>query len=108
MVIDMSEQKLVTLLQLRQFLDGTQEVEFRGCGKDQDRYRHIEGVLRRFGYARLKRQDKGLLVRYLMRTTGYSRPSGLGRMTPILPSCVDDGVAQIFRGHRPAAFYREF
>ena len=36
MVIDMSEQKLVTLLQLRQFLDGTQEVEFRGCGKDQD------------------------------------------------------------------------
>ncbi len=69
----MSEQKLVTLSQLRQFLDGTQEVEFRGCGKDQDRYRHIEGVLRRFGYARLKRQDKGLLVRYLRRTTGYSR-----------------------------------
>lgn len=69
----MSEQKLVTLSQLRQFLDGTQEVEFRGCGKDQDRYRHIEGVVRRFGYARLKRQDKGLLVRYLMRTTGYSR-----------------------------------
>lgn len=69
----MSEQKLVTLLQLRQFLDGTQEVEFRGCGKDEDRYRQIEGVLRRFGYARLKRQDKGLLVRYLMRTTGYSR-----------------------------------
>ena len=70
----MSEQKLVALSQLRQFLDWTQEVEFRGCGKDQDRYRHIEGVLRRFGYARLKRQDKGLLVRYLMRTTGYSRP----------------------------------
>ena len=69
----MSEQKLVTLSQLRQFLDGTQEVEFSGCGKDQDRYRHIEGVLRRFGYARLQRQDKGLVVRYLMRTTGYSR-----------------------------------
>ena len=49
MVIDMSEQKLVTLSQLRQFLDGTQEVEFRGCGADQDRYRHIEAVLRRFG-----------------------------------------------------------
>jgi transposase InsO family protein len=73
MVIDMSEQKLVTLSQLRQFLDGTQEVEFRGCGKDPDRYRHIEGVLRRFGYARRKRADKGLLMRYLMRTTGYSR-----------------------------------
>jgi len=73
MVIDMSEQKLVSLPQLRQFLEGTTEVEFRGCGKDEDRYRHIEGVLRRFGYGRLKRADKGLVVRYLVRTTGYSR-----------------------------------
>jgi transposase InsO family protein len=73
MVIDMSEQKLVTLAQLRRFLDGTQEVEFRGCGRDVDRYRHIEAVLRRFGYRRLKRADKSLVVRYLTRTTGYSR-----------------------------------
>jgi transposase InsO family protein len=73
MVIDMSEQKLVTLAQLRLFLDGTQEVDFRGCGRDIDRYRHVEAVLVRFGYRRLKRADKGLVVRYLMRTTGYSR-----------------------------------
>ncbi len=70
----MNEDRLVTLPQLRQFVEGTTEVEFRRCGKDEDRYRHIEGVLRRFGYARLKRADKGLVVRYLMRTTGYSRP----------------------------------
>lgn len=74
MVIDMQEDRLVTLLQLRQFVEGTTEVEFRRFGKDEDRYRHIEGVLRRFGYARLKRTDKGLVVRYLMRTSGYSRP----------------------------------
>jgi transposase InsO family protein len=74
MVIDMNEERLVTLPQLRQFVEGTTEVEFRRCGKDEDRYRHIEGVLRRFRYARLKRADKGLVVRYLMRTTGYSRP----------------------------------
>jgi hypothetical protein len=59
MVIDMNEDRLVTLPQLRQFVEGTTEVEFRRCGKDEDRYRHIEGVLRRFGYARLKRADKG-------------------------------------------------
>ncbi len=45
MVIEMSEQKLVTLSQLRQFLEGTAEVEFRGCGRDEDRYRHIEQML---------------------------------------------------------------
>ena len=70
----MNEDRLATLPQLRQFVEGTTEVEFRRCGKDEDRYRHIEGVLRRFRYARLKRADKGLVVRYLMRTTGYSRP----------------------------------
>jgi len=74
MVIDMNEDRLVTLPQLRQFVGGTTEVEFRRCGKDEDRYRLIEGVVRRFGYLRLKRADKGLVVRYLMRTTGYSRP----------------------------------
>jgi transposase InsO family protein len=74
MVIDMNEDRLVTLPQLRQFVEGTTEVEFRRCGKDEDRYRLIEGVLRRFRYARLKRADRGLIVRYLMRTTGYSRP----------------------------------
>jgi hypothetical protein len=62
------------LPQLRQFVEGTTEVEFRRCGKDDDRYRHIEGVLRRLRYARLKRADRGLVVRYVMRTTGYSRP----------------------------------
>ncbi len=69
----MNEDRLVTLSQLQQFVEGTTEVEFRRCGKDEGCYRHIEGVLRRFGYARLKRADKGLVVRYLMRTTGYSR-----------------------------------
>ena len=72
-MIDLSEQKLVTLTQLRQFLEGTAEVEFQGCGHDEDRYRHIEQVLRRFGYRRLKRADKGVVVRYLVRTMGYSR-----------------------------------
>ncbi len=33
----------------------------------------IQQVLRRFGYSRLKRADKGVVVRYLVRTPGYSR-----------------------------------
>jgi transposase InsO family protein len=73
MVIEMSEEKLVTLAQLRRFLEGTAEVEFQGCGKDEDRYRHIGAVLRRFGYGALGRANKGLVIRYLLRTTGYSR-----------------------------------
>jgi len=72
MVIDMNEKKLTTLEQLRQFLVGTAGVDFQP-GQDDTRYAHIADVLRRFQYHRLKRPDKGVVLRYLMRTTGYSR-----------------------------------
>lgn len=68
----MNDKKLTTLDQLRQFLAGTTEVDFQP-GQDDARYAHIADVLRRFLYARLKRQDKGVVLRYLERTTGYSR-----------------------------------
>ncbi|HNC81377.1 MAG TPA: hypothetical protein PLP92_17745 [Rhodocyclaceae bacterium] len=73
MVIDMNEKRLVTLEQLKVFLAATEEVEFRGCGADEDRYGQIEEVLKRFAYGGLSKADKGVVLRYLMRTTGYSR-----------------------------------
>jgi hypothetical protein len=72
MVIDMNEAKLTTLEQLRLFLAGTAAVVFKP-GADDTRYAHIAEVLRRFQYAGLKRPEKGLVLRYLERTTGYSR-----------------------------------
>lgn len=68
-MIDMDETRLTSLDQLRQFLAGTPEVGFHPVAEDE-RYRHISTVLGRFRYARLKRPDKGLVLRYLMRTTG--------------------------------------
>ena len=68
----MNEAKLTTLEQLRQFLAGTAAVVFKP-GPDDTRYAHIADVLRRFQYAGLKRPEKGLVLRYLERTTGYSR-----------------------------------
>ncbi|MDP2809433.1 MAG: hypothetical protein Q8O34_04725 [Rhodocyclaceae bacterium] len=69
----MNEAKLTTLEQVRAFLAGTVVVAFSAAGADDDRYRHIEDVLKRFGYVRLQKPDKGLVLRYLERTTGYSR-----------------------------------
>ena len=42
-------------------------------------YAHLERVLRRFAYWRLNKPDKGLLRRYLERTTGLS-PAQLTRL----------------------------
>lgn len=73
MVIDMNETKLSTIGQLREFLEGTCEVGFQRLDDDTKRYAFIEAVLRRLGYRRLGRADKGVVFAYLLRTCAYSR-----------------------------------
>ena len=73
MVIDMNDKELKTAAQIRAFLDGTQEVKFEPIAEGPGRYAHIARVLSRLRYRRLKRPQKGVVMRYLERTTGYSR-----------------------------------
>ena len=73
MVIDMNETRLNTVAHLRAFLEGTLEVQFQPISNDVERYGFIAAVLKRFAYRRLGRADKGVVMRYLARTTGYSR-----------------------------------
>ena len=69
----MNETKLSTIEQLREFLEGTCEVQFERAAEDAERYAFIASVLRRFGYRRLSRPDKGVVFAYLLCTCGYSR-----------------------------------
>jgi transposase InsO family protein len=74
MVIDMNEAQIRSVEQMLQVLAGTQALEFRQAGDDQDRYAWIGAVLRRIDYNRLKkRPDRGVVLRYLQRLSGYSR-----------------------------------
>src|SRR5512134_1589060 len=73
MVIDMNESRLNTVAQLRAFLEGTIEVHFSPLNNDLQRYQFIGAVLKRLAYARLGRAAKGVVLRYLQRTSGYSR-----------------------------------
>ena len=73
MVIDMDESRLQTISQLSAFLTGTLEVQFSVPDNDDRRYAHIVAVAQRFRYARLNRPDKGVVLRYLQRTSCYSR-----------------------------------
>ena len=68
----MNDGQLQTVEQLRQFLEGSDGVEFRGLTA-KDKYYWIEEVLIRFRYHRLKRSEKGVIRRYLQKVTGYSR-----------------------------------
>lgn len=73
MVIDMNEAQVRTLEQVRLVLAGTQALEFSYAEGEQGRYGWIDQVLRRFGYRQLARGDRGDLLRYLQRLSGYSR-----------------------------------
>jgi transposase InsO family protein len=71
MVIDMKDEQLRTLAQLQGFVDGTVAVDFAVAG--EERYGFIARTIRRFGYGRLRRPDKGMVLRFLERVSGYSR-----------------------------------
>ena len=71
MVIDMNDRQLHTLAQLQAFLDGTMAVDFTVAA--DERYDFIARTLQRFGYRRLPRSGKGVVLRFLERVSGYSR-----------------------------------
>jgi transposase InsO family protein len=72
MRLNMNDERLQTLDQVKSFIEGNQRVEFRGL-KASEKYVWIEEVLKRFRYLKLQKEGKGLIKIYLLKVTGYSR-----------------------------------
>ena len=64
---------LKTIEQLEQFLTGTQAVAFVVANSNQDIYRDVKRTLVIFRYLALTKASKGVVVRFLIKITGYSR-----------------------------------
>lgn len=69
----MKLEEVTTVDQLTDFLLGTQAVAFSVLSGKDVCYRWIQGELVKFQYLRRSRQDKGVVIRYLMKVSGYSR-----------------------------------
>lgn len=69
----MNEERLETIEQIEQFLRASEPIEFSASGDGSERYGHISRELKRFDYARRGKRDRGVLLRYLQHTSGYSR-----------------------------------
>ena len=95
MVINMNDEQLHTLADLQAFLTGTVAMDFT-VAADQ-RYEFIARTVRRFGYARLKRADKAVVLRFLERVSGYSRQQ-LTRL--IKRGCERRTLVKRYRGSR--------
>jgi hypothetical protein len=72
MIVMLQTQGLKTLGDIRGFLAGSQAVEIKTPQREVA-YAFIAETLRRFGYARLGRAEKGLLRAYVGKVTGLSR-----------------------------------
>ncbi|SJM92681.1 conserved hypothetical protein [Crenothrix polyspora] len=64
---------LKTIAQLEQFLTGTQSVAFVVASTKRDIYQDIQRTLAIFRYPALDKPSKGVVVRFLIKITGYSR-----------------------------------
>lgn len=64
---------LNTIDQMRSFLNGSQAIAFAVATSKDERYRFVEGVLKRFSYSHLARSDKGIVIQFLGKVSGYSR-----------------------------------
>lgn len=72
MVIMMNDSKLNRLAQIKSFLAESGAIEFNKKSR-KEAYSWIEETLNRFQYVILSKKEKGLIRRYLMKITGYSR-----------------------------------
>ena len=68
----MNANELTSIDQVRAFLAGTQRVAFEVAGNKQSRYDWLRRTLVKFDYPGCNKTDKGILMRYLMKVSGYS------------------------------------
>lgn len=69
----MNVNKLTTVEALEQFLAGTEPVTFAPEDHTKTVYAWIQSTLLKFNYTQMSKPHKGILMRYLIKITGYSR-----------------------------------
>ena len=72
MQLIMNDERLKTIEQVKEFLAGSEVLDFGGVSVEE-RYQWIQEVLVRFKYCQLKRAEKGVIRRYIEKVSGYSR-----------------------------------
>jgi len=103
MIVTLKTQRLQTLEQIEAFLEGSQPLGFEPPQRSAA-YEFIAQNLRRFGYARLGRAQKGVLRRYLCKVTATSR----AQMTRLIAQFTRTGRIQDHRGPPARPFVRRY
>lgn len=95
MTINMDDSQVTTLDQVRNVLESSQGIVFKGVSREQ-RYRWVETVVKRFDYFELGRKGKGLLKAYLQCLSGFSR----AQVTRLLSRQLMQGAIGLLQGRK--------
>ena len=69
----MNVDKITTISSLEDFLNGNQSIAFSVPGGKPERYQFIQKALVKFRYMTCSKHEKGIIIRFLEKVTGYSR-----------------------------------
>ena len=77
--------------ELQSFLEGSQAVAFSLPGKKEERYAFIQSTLKQFHYRAITKRQKGVVIRFLLQVTDYSRQ----QLTRLINQYLKTGVVQL-------------
>lgn len=103
MIVTLQTQAIQTLEQVRAFVAGTEPVSFTLADRPSA-HAWMADTLKRFGYARASRADRGVLRRYLAKATGLSR----AQITRRIAQFIVAGNIEDRRGRPAAPFARRY
>lgn len=103
MIVTLRTEGLQSLEQIRAFVEGSAELGFEPPDRGAV-YAWIATELRRFGYPRLGKADKGLMRQYLARVSGLSR----AQLTRLITQFVQTGRVADRRGPPAKPFTRRY
>jgi len=78
MTLNMNDSHVVSIAQIKEFLQASQIIEFKGISQ-KEKYFWVENILNRFGYFSLRKKDKTTVKKYIRQMTGFS-DAQLGRL----------------------------
>ena len=90
--------------ELQTFLNGSQAVALSLPGNKKDRYRFIESTLKQFHYRALNKRKKGIVIRFLLQVTDYSRQ----QLTRLIHQYVVAGTVQQRVTSKPKGFKQKY
>ena len=70
----------------------------------EPRYAFIQSTLKQFHYRAITKRQKGVVIRFLLQVTGYSRQ----QLTRLINRYLKTGVVQLKKVHKPPGFKQKY